>query len=261
MDAWNAKTYAQFLDLRTQPARDLLSAILPSFHPKTIYDLGCGPGNSTVLLKERWPHAIIIGLDNSPDMLKEARASYPDITFMQGDIAQFAPMQKIDCLFANASLQWLDYHDSLIPRLLQAVSAGGAFAIQMPNNFHSPSHQTTIHLLENHPTWQPFLKRLRYGILTEPLYKLTWYYDLLTKAGAHSLRLWETEYFQEMSDYQGIFDWVKGTGLRPILMTMDQATQIEFAKAYVKAIKNKYPLQANNKILLPFKRIFMLGYK
>ena len=101
---------------------------------------------------------------------------------------------------------------------------------------------------------------MRYGILTEPFYKLPWYYDLLTKSGASSIQFWETEYFQEMSDYQGIFDWVKGTGLRPVLSAMDTENQAQFAEAYVKAIAKEYPLQTNNKILLPFRRIFMVTY-
>ncbi|MGB6976394.1 MAG: methyltransferase domain-containing protein [Gammaproteobacteria bacterium] len=258
---WNAKVYSQFLDLRTRPARDLLSVIPNSFQPKTVYDLGCGPGNSTILLKDRWPHAKIIGLDSSLDMLEQAKTSYPDIHFIEGDIAHFSPVEKIDCLLANASLQWLDQHEILIPKLLQFINPGGAFGIQMPNNFHVPTHQLTIKLLQSKVAWQPFLKNMRYGILTEPLYKPLWYYDLLTKSGANSLQLWETEYFHEMADYQEIFDWMKGTGLRPVFSTMDTENQAQFTSAYIKAIARAYPLQANNKILMPFNRIFMVGFK
>src|SRR5215472_5948603 len=123
--AWNVKNYSQFLDLRTRPARDLLSAIPDSFQPHIVYDLGCGPGNSTILLKNRWPQANIIGLDSSSAMLQEAKTSYPDTHFIKGDIASFSPAEKIDCLFANASLQWLDQHEILIPKLLQLLSPGG----------------------------------------------------------------------------------------------------------------------------------------
>lgn len=259
-DSWNAKIYSQFLDLRTRPARDLLYAIPDSFQPKTVFDLGCGPGNSTILLKNRWPHAKIVGLDSSNDMLEEAKASYPDIEFIKGDIADFSPREKIDCLFANASLQWLDDHQFLIPKLVKFLNNNGILAIQMPNNFHLPSHQVTIKILQNNTEWQPLLRKLRYGTLTEPLYKLSGYYDVLTKSGLVALQLWETEYFQEMADYQEIFNWVKGTGLRPVLSAMDSKNQEQFSAAYIKAITDKYPLQANKKILLPYRRIFMLGY-
>lgn len=260
-DIWNAKTYGQFLDLRTRPARDLLFAIPNSFAPKTVYDLGCGPGNSTILLKDRWPHAEVIGIDSSIDMLKEAKADYPHIHFIEGNIADFAPKQKVDCIFANASLQWLSHHDTLIPKLFGFLNPGGVLAIQMPNNFHSPSHQTTIHLLKNNHAWQHFLKALRYGALTKPFYHLPSYYDLFTKVDAKQTSFWETEYFQELENHQAIFDWVKGTGLRPVLSKMSDQEQADFAKAYVKAITDSYPLQANGKILLPFKRLFMIGFK
>lgn len=260
-DSWNAKTYSQFLDLRTRPARDLLSVIPHSFQPKTVYDLGCGPGNSTILLKNRWPHANITGLDSSQDMLKEAKNTYPDIKFIQEDIAHFSSLEKVDCLFANASLQWLDNHEILIPKLLQSINTGGVLGIQMPNNFHSPSHQVTVKILKSHDQWQHYLKNLRYGILNEPLYKLTWYYDLLTKSGAHSVQIWETEYFQEMTSYPEIFDWVKSTGLRPVISLMDAENQSQFYHLYIEAIRKEYPMQINSKILLPFKRIFMISYK
>lgn len=258
-DSWDAKSYSQFLDLRTRPARDLLGAIPQSFHPSNIYDLGCGPGNSTALLKERWPNAKIVGLDSSPDMLKKARTSYPDIQFIHEDIAHFSPYEKLDCFFANASLQWLDAHEILIPKLLNFLTPGGTFGIQMPNNFHSPSHQVAIQLLQDNVKWQPLLNNLTYGILTEPLFKLSWYYDLLTRIGVKNLQLWETEYLQELPEHQAIFEWVQATGLRPAWSELDSENQIQFTKFYLKAIKKAYPLQSNKKVLFPYRRIFIVG--
>lgn len=256
---WNATIYSQFLELRTRPARDLLAAIPKTFNPKQAYDLGCGPGNSTILLKERWPGAEIIGLDSSEDMLKEARTTYPDIKFLQGNIADFSPSQKTDCLFANASLQWLDHHEILIPHLFKLLNPGGFLAIQIPNNFHTPTHQTTAQLLKNNPDWKRILENTRFGELQKPLYHLPDYYDIFTGAGANIVQLWETEYFQEMNTHQDIFDWVKGTGLRPVLLQMDSVNQALFEKAYIEKIAKVYPIQANGKVLLPFKRIFLVG--
>jgi len=258
-EPWNAEVYSQFLDLRTRPAHDLLAVIPNSFQPKTVYDLGCGPGNSTILLKQRWPHAKIVGLDSSPNMLKAAKTAYPHLEFIENDIAVFKPAEKIDCLFANASLQWLDHHEILIPKLLQFIRPNGILAIQMPNNFHSPLHQSAVKILQSRSSWQSLLKHLRHGLLSEPIYKLPWYYDLLTKTGVNHPLLWETEYFQEMSDYHQIFDWVKGTYLRPVLQQMDDENLSQFIEAYISTLSNEYPLQANNKILLPFRRIFMIA--
>lgn len=257
---WDATTYSQFLDLRTRPALDLLSGLPTTFQPQTIYDLGCGPGNSTILLKERWPQAKIVGLDSAASMLEQARATYPDIKFIESDIAHFTAPEKIDLIFANASLQWLEQHEELFPHLIAFLNAGGAFAVQMPNNFHAPSHQVTIQLLKECSAWQPLLKYLRYGRLTQPFYHFPTYYDLLTHCGLTGLQLWETEYFQEMADHAAIFDWVKGTGLRPVLTEMMPDQQIEFKRAYIDQLKQYYPLQEDGKVLLPFRRLFMVGF-
>jgi trans-aconitate 2-methyltransferase len=261
IDAWNVKNYSQFLDLRTRPARDLLAAIPDTFHPKTVYDLGCGPGNSTILLKERWPEATVIGLDVSQNMLDDAIKQYPDIQFMLGDIADFSLDEQVDCIFANASLQWVDHHEVFIPKLLNQVAKGGVLAIQMPNNFHSPSHQVTIDILESKPAWKNLLSELCYGKLSEPLYNSSWYYDLINTHHVTDIQIWETTYFQEMQSATHIFDWVKGTGLRPVLAKMTDADQTEFAKIYVEKIAKYYNKLANNKIMFPFRRFFILAVK
>lgn len=257
---WDAHSYSDFLDLRTRPARDLLDAIPHSFQPKTVYDLGCGPGNSTILLKKRWPQANIVGLDSSVDMLHKAQTLYPNIHFVQENIAHFTPIEKIDCFFANASLQWLDDHATLIPKLFQFLSTNGVFAFQIPNNFHSPLHQNIIKVLQNFE-WQHLVKKLRYGKLEKPLYQINWYYDLLTQAGGHSVQLWQTEYYQEMSDYSQLYSWIKGTVLRPVLLAMNTEEQNQFTDSYIQEIKQDYLLQKNHKILLPFKRLFLIAYR
>lgn len=258
-DLWNAKTYSEFLDVRTRPAKDLLSAIPNTFYPNLVYDLGCGPGNSTILLKNRWPNAKVIGTDTSLDMLEQARSDYSTLEFIKSNIEQFNPSEKVDCLFANASLQWCDHHETLIPNLIQCLNKNGVLAIQMPNNFHQSTHQTVIHVLQQNPQWQSIIKKLRFGIIDNKFYQTTWYYDLLSQSGLHDIQLWETEYYVEMNHYSDIFEWGRGTGLRPVLSEMNDEDKKRFEKAFIDIVSTKYPIQQNGKILLPFMRIFMTG--
>lgn len=258
-DIWNAETYTTFLSLRTKPAQDLLFAIPTSFMPEYVIDLGCGTGNSTIILKERWPKAKVTGLDSSLAMLKVAKETYPQLEFMEGDMTHFTPLEKVDCIFSNAALHWASDHGTIIPRLLSLLNPKGILAIQIPNNFHLPSHQVTIQLLEDEQKWRPLLETLRYGYLTQPYYHADTYYDLFTKANVSQTQLWETVYVQEMANHQAIFNWVQGTGLRPILSKMDKADQAAFEKAYVAAISEAYPKQSNGKVLLPFQRLFMVA--
>ena len=84
MPNWNPIQYEKFLKDRTQPAVDLANRLL-SVSPESILDLGCGPGNSTKVLKDKFPNAKIIGADNSNEMLAKARELYPDIEFINLD--------------------------------------------------------------------------------------------------------------------------------------------------------------------------------
>ena len=90
MADWNAELYKKFENERTRPARELLARILlPA--PKNVVDLGCGPGNSTELLFEQYKGAAILGMDNSENMLVDARKRLPDCLFAFADIASWRP--------------------------------------------------------------------------------------------------------------------------------------------------------------------------
>ena len=118
MASWNPAQYGIFLDLRTRPSRDLAQRIPIS--PQRIIDLGCGPGNSTAVCAERWPTAFILGLDSSPEMIASARTTYPDRTWLRGDIGEWIrqsqdPGESVDLIFSCAALQWVEDHAQVFP--------------------------------------------------------------------------------------------------------------------------------------------------
>ena len=260
-NTWNAAVYSQFLDARTRPAVDLLSAIPENSNYHLIYDLGCGPGNSTIILKKRWPSARVIGTDSSADMLDKARQLYPDLEFKQEDIQNFKIEQRADVIFTNAALQWVNNHEKLFPKIFENINSGGVFAVQMPNNFHSASHQTTVQILQNHKEWRHLLANLRYGKLEQPLYDVRWYYDLFQRMGVRKPIIWETVYYNDMEDHAAIYDWTKSTGLRPILTALNDVEKNIFKDEYIEKLKEAYPVQENNRILFPFRRLFLIASK
>src|SRR5262249_15870051 len=132
MSSWDAAHYLKFGDERTRPAADLVARINLE-NPAQIVDLGCGPGNSTQILRGRWPQARVVGVDNSPEMLEAAATSFPDQEWLLADIASWQPAQVFDLVFSNATLQWLPDHRTLVRRLLSAVALNGAFAFQIPS--------------------------------------------------------------------------------------------------------------------------------
>ena len=93
MADWNPSLYLRYGAERTRPAAELLARI-PLDDVSSIVDLGCGPGNSTALLKHRWPSAHVTGVDNSPAMLDEAAAPYRIATLLRPISASLSPASR-----------------------------------------------------------------------------------------------------------------------------------------------------------------------
>jgi len=255
MANWSPDLYLKFNAERTQPAADLVNRIAID-NPQRVIDLGCGPGNSTSLLRLRWPRAEVTGLDNSGEMLSKAAKDWPAGPWVEGDIATWHANQPYDLVFTNAALQWVPGHDTLLPQLLDQVSAGGALAVQMPAQFDSNIHRLILRVA--HSAWRDETEgALRSVYVGRP----SFYYDLLM-ARSSKLDLWLTEYIHIMPDAEAILDWVRATALRPFLDTLKNDNQREQFQAQVlEAIATEYSQQADGRILFPFRRLFFIAYR
>ena len=254
MPSWDPNQYLKFTDHRLRPALDLLAQV-PLTDPRSVYDLGCGPGNITRLLAERWPNARVVGVDSSADMLAKARMKAAGVTFEQADIAHWSPPAPADLLFTNATLHWLDDHAALLPRLAAQLAPGGVLAIQMPDNRTSPSHLLMDEAAATGP-WYARLARLRpvYGSMQSP----DAYYRMLAPVAAQ-VDIWETTYLHVLEGDSPVVEWTKGTALRPYLDALDEPERAAFLAAYAARIAAAYPKQPDGRTLLPFKRIFIVA--
>jgi trans-aconitate 2-methyltransferase len=252
MADWDATQYLKFEDERTRPARDLLARV-PLAAPTRVVDLGCGPGNSTELLAERFPDAQVTGLDSSPDMVAKARARRPDLAFVEADLAAWTPEAAPDLIFANAVLQWLPDHAALLPRLAGFLAPGGCLAVQVPVNLEEPSHR-----LMREVAAEPAFAARGTDPGRERLADIPAYYDWLSRAGC-AVDIWRTTYVHPLADADAIVEWVKGTGLRPFLDRLDGEGQRAFLARYRDRIAEAYPPRADGRVLLPFPRLLMVA--
>ena len=136
---WDPGQYQQFAGERGRPFFDLLARVQAT-DPGYVADLGCGPGNLTVTLAERWPGAEIVGVDNSPEMISAARklgGARARLSFVLGDLREWRPGRPVDVLVSNAVLQWVPDHLDLVRRWPRWLAPGGWLAFQLPGNLTS----------------------------------------------------------------------------------------------------------------------------
>ncbi len=263
--SWEPGQYLKYASERLRPALDLMARI-DLAAPRTVVDLGCGAGNVTRILAKRWPHAHFIGVDNSAEMLAKAREAGPDgahIEWCLADLAEWvdatAPAST-DLVFSNAALHWLDDHARLFPRLMGIVARGGVLAVQMPSNFHAPSH-VMLNEVAGSPRW-----RGRLGALVRPVpvAPAEDYFALLSPH-SEAVDAWTTEYLHILplareGDHP-VIAWVKGTSLIPFLAALDAEGQREFVRDCTERIAQAYPVLPEGRVLYPFRRVFLVAVR
>lgn len=251
--AWDPRQYLRYSGHRLRPAVDLLNRIDLS-NPQQIVDLGCGTGNVSVLLRDRWPSTSITGVDGSADMLASARDTAPEISWVEADLTEWTPASPPDLIYSNAALHWLDDHEALFPRLMESLAPGGVLAVQMPRNFGAPSHTSMAEAARDGP-WRDRLEPLLKPV---PVLAPGFYYGLLASHAA-AIDVWETEYLHVLEGADPVAEWTKGTWLRPLLDALDAPERAGFEAAYRERVRDAYPPRSDGRTLFPFRRLFMVA--
>jgi trans-aconitate 2-methyltransferase len=245
-----------FQEERTRPAVDLLSR-LPKFAPRRVVDLGCGPGFSTELIAKLFPHAEIVGLDDSENALQMAHALLPGIHFEKLDIGQWTPAEPFDLIFSNGALQWLPNHRHLVPKLLSWVEKGGFLALQIPNNLQEPN-RALMRMVAAEGPWAEKLLPIAKSTPSNEAYEDL--YAALRPICA-SMDVWETTYFHPLNGVWSIIAWMKASSLGPFLTPLDANERRGFLRLYADELAREYPVQPDGKVLLRFPRLFIIAQR
>lgn len=257
MPSWRPDQYLLFEEERTRPCRDLVAHICVD-SVRAVIDLGCGPGNSTAVLAERWPHARITGLDSSVEMLDRARQSNSRHEWLHSDIAEWTTgvNDEYDVVFSNAALHWVRDHPTVFPRIFERVAAGGVLAIQVPANINEPAHRVMRDLASSRE-WRDRFPAT--GVREWFVHDAAFYYDVFASV-ARSVNLWQTTYIHVLPDVASIAEWYRATGLRPFLDALQSVSDRErFIKDYTDALRSEYRPRQDGRILFPFRRLFVIA--
>jgi trans-aconitate 2-methyltransferase len=251
---WDPAQYLRFGDERSRPFFDL-TARIQAAAPALVADLGCGPGQLTATLAQRWPAAQVRGLDSDPEMIAAARAlAVPDrVSFAQGDLRDFKPERPVDVIVANAVLQWVPGHTEVIRQWTETLAAGGWLAFQVPGNLDQPVH-AILRELAGSGRWR---SRLADVELNRQAGDPADYADLLLRAGCR-VDAWETTYLHVLPGADPVLEWARGTALRPVLAALDPAEAAAFSQEYGIRLAAAYPAAPHGTIL-PFRRVFAVA--
>ncbi|MSO65691.1 MAG: methyltransferase domain-containing protein [Alphaproteobacteria bacterium] len=245
--------YRAFARFRLQPALDLLQRLAGN-QPRRIYDLGCGTGDVTRRIAERWPNATVIGIDSSPEMLAQARRGGGPITWVEGDAAAEQHLDAPDLLFSNAVFNWIPWHAEVLPRLCRRLGPDGLLALQIPRNYLQPSHRAIVECIDAGP-WRRQLTR---HTGDPPVHPGEAYYRMLAPHVA-ALDIWETDYFHVLRGEDPVFTWVSGTALRPVLADLEPEQRPDFERELKARLRRTYPPERDGSTIFPIRRLFLLA--
>jgi trans-aconitate 2-methyltransferase len=253
---WDPDRYLLYADERGRPFVDLLHRV-DAAAPRTVVDLGCGPGNLTSLLAARWPDADVLGVDSSPEMVDRARAGgFDGVRFATGDVRTWAPdhADGVDVLVANATLQWVPGHLELLPALVDHVAPGGWFAFQVPGNHRAPSH-VLLHRLAADARFASHTEEVARPHSHDPGV----YAGVLRDLGL-VVDAWETTYLHLLGGEDPVFTWISGTGARPVLESLPEHLREDFTVEYKALLRSAYP-PGRHGTVLPFRRVFVVAHR
>jgi len=251
---WNPTLYLKFNNERTQPSVDLVSRIKFD-SPAKIIDVGCGPGNSTQVLVQRWPGSQVTGIDNSPAMIEKAKTDYPDQLWKISDAGKDKFPDTYDIVFSNATIQWIPDHAALFNKFFQNLNKNGVLAVQIPLFWDMPLGKS-IENISNQSRWKSATRGVR-ELFT--IHDSSFYFDLLS-VHSDKIEMWETYYMHIMDSHVSILEMIRSTGLKPYLDRLEtENDKKDFEAQLLMEIAKDYPIQQNGKVLFPFKRLFFIA--
>ncbi|MDP4178964.1 MAG: methyltransferase domain-containing protein [Bacillota bacterium] len=251
MSDWNSVQYLMFKNERTQPAIDLVNRINIE-KPKKILDIGCGPGNSTQVLADKFPDSYILGVDSSSNMIDTAKRDYLNLDFKICDAGKELSIldNDFDVVFSNACIQWIPNHNQLLRNIMGLLKPNGVLAVQTPMNYNEPIHKIIGEISTNEKWKSEFSNPRVFYNLTQ-----SEYFDLLSEISSEFC-MWETIYFHKLKSHKDIMEWYRSTGLRPYLNVLSDEKKKLFEQDVFEKVVEEYPIQKNGSIIFRFPRFF-----
>jgi len=234
---WDPKKYNEFKEERSKPFHDLTSHIIDKPNLKVI-DLGCGTGELTQKLHQKLTNPLVLGIDNSAEMLAKA-PKQENLEFKEKTILeQLNEETKWDLIFSNAALQWIDNHHDLFPRIISRLNTGGQLAVQMPQQNENILNKILLQLVQE----EPFVSYLKNWTRPSPVLTLDEYAKILFENGGTDLILYEKVYPIISNQKEDFFDFISGSALTVYQERLKDYEFVALTAEFKKRIDDYFPV-------------------
>ena len=131
---WDASEYHRLANPHVTWGRSVLSR-LPLRGVETVLDAGCGSGRLTAELLTLLPEGRVIAVDQSANMLAEARKHLAEsardrVSYLQADLQTLRLEEPVDAIFSTAALHWVLNHQMMFDHFFAALKPGGWLVAQ-----------------------------------------------------------------------------------------------------------------------------------
>lgn len=252
---WNPETYNEFKEIRYQPFYDLMDMIDDSTELQAV-DLGCGTGEQTALLAERFPNSTFLGIDSSKEMLQGLEEQGTERLYYKVESFDdfIDRLSRWDLIFSNAALQWTDNHKELLPALIKKLNPFGQLAIQMPCQTENELNQILYDLANE----APFAEYLHGWNRKSSVLSMEEYADIFFQEGLVNIKISKRLYPIIAEDEETLLKFISGSALIPYMERLTDAQQVVFKNVFQERIKERFP---NYPALYPFRRLLLYGRK
>jgi trans-aconitate 2-methyltransferase len=233
---WNPERYHKFQKERAAPFEDLCR-LLKIREGLEVVDLGCGTGELTAQLAERFTGSSVLGIDSSAEMLRRASEEHA----RHGLEFKLCPIEEVegewDIVFSHAAIHWVEDHEKLVSRLMRMVRPGGQLAVQVPSNHNHPTHR----LIPEIALEEPFRAALKGWSRTSPVLTIDRYALLLYDEGGEDITAFEKVYAHVLEDADALADWTSGTTLVPYFERLPEELHEPFMNRYREQLRKLWP--------------------
>lgn len=250
-DGWDPEQYNRFAGEREQPFWDLVGLLAPTEAPDVV-DLGCGDGRLTAALADRLTAGSMLGIDSSPSMIGGSSSLAGErLRFEIADIGDWAAPGSFDIVFANASMQWVPDHPSVLARWAGSLKPGGQLAVQVPSNADHPAHTVATEV------GREFLAEPPPDPVAENVLEPERYAEILDSLGFGDQQVRLQVYAHHLGSTAAVVEWVKGTTLTRFKEPLGPDRWPQFVDAYRERLLSV--LGDHSPFFYPFKRLLLWG--